>query len=90
MRKLILFLVVTFSSSAFADRVEFANTPLDDVVKFVGPKFDHPIIIGADLSGKKISLYGSYETPEQLEFLLQRSVESVGLNYVIAGDVATI
>ena len=90
MRKLVMLLVMAFSSAALADRVEFANMPLEEVVKFVGPKFDHPIIIGADLSNKKISLYGSYETPQQLEFLLQRSVESVGLNYVIAADVATI
>ncbi|MGE8459089.1 MAG: maturation protein, partial [Pseudomonas alloputida] len=90
MRKLFLLLVMAVSPAAFAERVEFANTALEDVVRFVGPKFDHPIIIGADLSNKKISLYGSYETPEQLEFLLQRAVESVGLNYVIAADVATI
>lgn len=90
MRKLMMLLVMAFSSAALADRVEFANMPLEEVVKFIGPKFDHPIIIGADLSNKKISLYGSYETPQQLEFLLQRSVESVGLNYVIAADVATI
>ena len=90
MRKLVLLLAFAFSQAALADRVEFANTPLDEVVRFVGPKFDHPIIIGADLFNKKISLYGNYETPQQLEFLLQRAVQSVGLNYVIAADVATI
>ena len=90
MRKVFLLLVMAFSSAAFADRVEYSSTPLGDVVAFLGPKFDHPIIIGADLSNKRISLYGSYETSEQLEFLLQRAVESVGLNYVVDGGVATI
>lgn len=90
MRGLFLVLVLLFSPAAFADRVEFADSPLGDVIGFLAPKLERPVVIGADLSNKRISLYGSYESPQQLESLLQRAVESVGLHYVISDEVATI
>lgn len=90
MRYFWLGLLFLFSSYSYADRVEFSNAQLGEVVSFLAPKLNRTIVIGADLSSKQVSLYGSYDSPEQLEILLQRAIESVGLYYSVSGEVATI
>lgn len=90
MRVYCLCILLLFSSYSFADRVEFSNAQLGDLVAFLAPKLERTVVIGADLSAKKVSLYGSYDSPQQLEFLLQRAIESVGLFYSVSGEVATI
>lgn len=90
MRAYCFCVLLLFSSYSFADRVEFSNAQLGELVAFLAPKLERTVVIGADLSAKKVSLYGSYDSPQQLEFLLQRAIESVGLFYSVSGDVATI
>lgn len=90
MRIFWLGMLLFFSSYSFADRVEFSNSQLGDVVSFLAPKLERTVVIGADLSSRQVSLYGSYDSPQQLEFLLQRAIESVGLFYSVSGEVATI
>lgn len=90
MRAYCLCVLLLFSSYSFADRVEFSNAQLGELVAFLAPKLERTVVIGADLSAKKVSLYGSYDSPQQLEFLLQRAIESVGLFYSVSGEVATI
>lgn len=90
MRVFWLCVLFLFSSYSFADRVEFSNAQLGELVAFLAPKLERTVVIGADLSSKKVSLYGSYNSPQQLEFLLQRAIESVGLFYSVSGEVATI
>ncbi|WP_235437111.1 hypothetical protein [Pseudomonas trivialis] len=90
MRAYCFCVLLLFSSYSFADRVEFSNAQLGELVAFLAPKLERTVVIGADLSAKKVSLYGSYDSPQQLEFLLQRAIESVGLFYSVSGEVATI
>ncbi|EWC40846.1 type II secretion system protein GspD [Stutzerimonas stutzeri] len=91
MVRYLLFFVIFFASSAFAqERVEFFDSSLRDLVEWSSPIIGRPVVVGADVSNVPVSVFASFDGAGELAALLEQTVLSSGLFYSDSGRVIRI
>lgn len=80
-----------FSFQVYAsEKVAFYDATLRDVVEFSASVLKKSVVVGADISQAPVSMFATYDTPAQLEALLQESVVSAGFYFSSSGGTIRI
>lgn len=91
MRHSLLALALVTATAAIAEeRIELYEATLQDFVEWSSSQLGKSVIIGADIRSAPISLFATYDSPEQLQALVQEAVTSSGFHFSAAGDVIRI
>lgn len=74
-------LILTSTAARSAEKVELYDSTLQDFVEWAAVMLNKSVVVGSDIRSAPISIFATFDGPEQLEQLLENAVLSSGFHY---------
>ncbi|WXL26861.1 secretin N-terminal domain-containing protein [Ectopseudomonas mendocina] len=85
-----LLLGLLAASVQSAERVELYDATLQDFVEWAAVQLNKSVVVGSDIRSAPVSIFATYNGPQELEQLLENAVQSAGFHFSLTDSAIRI
>ena len=85
-----LLLGLLAASVQSAERVELYDATLQDFVEWAAVQLNKSVVVGSDIRSAPVSIFATYNGPQELEQLLENAVQSAGFHFSLTDTAIRI